>query len=149
MRYIRIPQPVRLEGLKGNDGNLLAPFIYSFGEFLLEHCWTKKEWRAAGWTEVMLRLVDKFAGRLPGDVVALTDEDFEKFAPIAAMRGVDLNPLLAIPFSRLILAVNTATSDPIEAMTRPEAMGASTGAKLELRPGTGTTAAGTEAEKPS
>ncbi len=120
MRYFQIPEPVDMPGFKDVSGN---PAKMDFHAFLTQNVWIDESWRKdKAKLDLFFVLVEKLEkSNKPKDWVALTDEEWEVFHPLATMQGVKLNPNVVIPFNRLMQAVmNAATKKPKEYTEPPE-----------------------------
>ncbi len=104
MRYITIPEPVPLPA---------APDGYTFDDLLEEQVWTHTFWRDAPGrdrSDMLFALAEKFKGTKAGDVVELTDAEYETLLPIACMRGIKLAPQVALPLQRMMVPLFAAPS---------------------------------------
>ena len=109
MKYITIPKPVHV-------GEATIPFE----QLLTEQCWADPYWREVNGTDrskMLFRLVAKFDGRQPDDVVELDGDEFEAMMPLVTMRGKQLPPHLALPLQRLMQCMFEATSDKPATLT--------------------------------
>ena len=91
MHYVEFPAPQRIVKYKGAERTLVT-----YQEFTDEHVWTDGAWRKDGEfarcrNRLMKLFDDAFAKGARG--VGLEDKDYEKWEPIAALRG----PNLSIP----------------------------------------------------
>jgi hypothetical protein len=87
MHYLEFPPDQMIVKVKGGDR---VPMSYQ--EFLDEHVWIDNKWRTDGEfaraRNRLMQLFDKaFSKKARG--VGIADKDFEKFEPIAALRGPD------------------------------------------------------------
>lgn len=125
MRYITIPEPEVLEGvtLPGEDGTP-TPVSYALHSLNREFIWTDPAWLATGDAcEAHARCREAFAAAPePGNVVALSDADYDLYRPIALRAGESIpvtNPsrpaLLAARVGLLKPVLMAAAKDPREA----------------------------------
>jgi hypothetical protein len=115
MRYITIPKPETVI----QNGNAK---LYYFATLLVQIVWVHEAWRTDATKHAMMfTLVEKFDGAEPGDVVALTDKEYEVFEPIATMQGQKLNHEAAVPLNKLMGAViQASTLSPDEQVNAKE-----------------------------
>lgn len=108
MRYITIPESVVLQASDKHGNNI--PVDYSFANLLAEIVWCHEIWHDGSIdnADMFPVLYKKFLGKKPGEVVELTDAEYEKFAPIATKRGEKLNPAIAFEMNTLMRCVITA-----------------------------------------
>lgn len=103
MREIPIPDDVVLQ-MPQPDGVTTKPHSYSYKTFLDEYVWGQPEWRQDdAWLSAQERLMDAFDEALTrkalgerGVVFYASDLDFEKFGPLASLKGKQVAP----PFVR-------------------------------------------------
>lgn len=107
MRYITIPvdQTIMSNG---------EPARVSFASLCLDNVWGDPRWRESGDSaRLFSSLHRKLATCKAGDVVELTDQEFEAFEPIITGRGKNLPGHVAAPMMALISAVfEASTEDP-------------------------------------
>jgi hypothetical protein len=85
MRYPEFPPDQSIVRNKGEGRSRM-----SYEEFLNEHVWTDPKWRQdAEFAKARQRLVKQFDAAFSKGArgVGLSDKDFEKWEPIAALRG--------------------------------------------------------------
>jgi len=121
MRYIQIPKS---ETVVQADGTTKA---FTFDQFLAQVVWVHECWRSdsegTGMHDTFCSLTEKFAGALAGEWVELTDAEYEKFRPIATMRGEKMAPGMAIPLNAIMRPVIAAPKEkPAETVKAPEAV---------------------------
>ena len=109
MRYLIIPEPVEIVAVQ-RDGRAL---IYSNRDFHQEYVWPAPEWRdgTRDAAERFAACYSKIHAAKPGDVVGLTDEEYETYSPIATMRGKPIPPPLAVEFNQLMRPILLATKE--------------------------------------
>jgi hypothetical protein len=88
MRYVEFPPPQLCRLLNQND-----PRLVPYKEFLDENVWTAPQWRqneefARARNRLMALFDTAFAEGRPG--VGMSDKDYEKWEPIAALRGLQM-----------------------------------------------------------
>lgn len=124
MRYFIVPEPVTIEALseKGgprdpDDPEAGPALVYTFAQFHREHVWPSEVWRSGSGDNAdhFDSIYSKISKAKPGDVIELTDPEYEVYAPIATMRGAKLNPQVAVEFNQLMRPILRATTK------RPEA----------------------------
>jgi len=86
-------------------------FDYSLPQFLAEQVWPAPYWRDGdverfrAWS----RMIDRFDGCIPGDVVSIIHDDHAHLVIVATMRGRALPPAAAVSFCRLMMPIVCAT----------------------------------------
>ena len=107
MRYIVVPESQSLV-VGGKEVR------YGIDQLNAEFVLTKPVWReSAANLELLSEVLEKFAGRQPGDVVALTDEAFEIYSRLATLRGVEIqNPAVVVELTALMRPILRATNEP-------------------------------------
>lgn len=105
MRYITIPETVTIR----QGGKSVQ---YPFTMLLETIVYTHEVWRSDPLMQKhFFSIVKKFDGAEPGDVVALTDKEFEAFEPIATMQGEKLGTAAAVPLNQLMAAVLQSSNE--------------------------------------
>lgn len=110
MRYMIVPEPLDVQTPTG-------PKRYSADVHMREHVQCDPSWReSAERLDALERLNEKIVGRVPGDVIELTDAEHELLLPVWTAKGMQVSPAAAPAFNRLAKALLGASSkDP-----RPE-----------------------------
>lgn len=114
MRYITIPAAVTLMATRPGSA-VPEEVAFSFADLLKQHVWPHEMWRtgSAENSEAFWRLVEAFRDKQPGEVGAVTDADYELFAPLATLRDQKLQVGMAVEVSRLMKPIISAPSkDP-------------------------------------
>jgi hypothetical protein len=107
MKEICIPRPAKLK--EPQPDGTVRDIELSYEAFLDGQVWCLPEWRNdAEWGNAFERLVDAFDGKSAGDNVYVSDVDFEKFAPLATMKGKTVAAQHAKALTRLMNAVTFA-----------------------------------------
>jgi hypothetical protein len=108
MRYITIPESVVLQATDKNGNPVTVN--YSFANLLAEIVWPHEAWHDGSIdnADMFPVLYKKFLGKQTGEIVELTDAEYEKFAPIATKRGEKLNPAVAFEMNTLMRCIITA-----------------------------------------
>jgi len=124
MRYIVIPPKQVLDAVINKQTK--QPISYGLHDFLQEYCWGQPGWRDGG--EASMKACDRIFVAFnnkqnEGDVVALTDEDYEVFKPIATLKGKPIPPAFAIQFNRLMLPIVSASTEPPKSLGEANAGG--------------------------
>ena len=119
MRYIEIPPAEMVTNPAGTHE------AFTFAKFLEQVVFGHEVWRSdADGTDkhdMLCVLIDKFAGMVPGDVVVLTDAEYEAFRPIATMKGQKLAVGMAGPLNKLMRTTITAPSKAPKPVAVPAA----------------------------
>jgi len=113
MRYIVIPAKQVLDTVVNKETK--QPISYGIHDMLQGNCWGQPEWRDGGETSLNAceRIFTAFNEKKnEGDVVALTDEDYEIFKPIATMKGKVIQPEFSMQFNRLMMPIIAASTEP-------------------------------------
>lgn len=103
MKYVTIPPPEVIGG---------KPLPLS--QLMDEQVWPNPYWRGADGVDrsnMLFEVSAKFAGKDEGDVVELTDKEFEALLPLVSMRGQQLAPAMALPLQRLMRSFFDASTD--------------------------------------
>jgi hypothetical protein len=120
MRHITIPNPVPLRRLD----EAKKPILYGMKLLNEQNVWPKSVWREKGKVEMLATIYGKFGATAyaPGSIVSLTDEEYEVYAPLAILKGVDLAPDVAFELTQVMAAVINASSErPNSLPEQPEA----------------------------
>jgi len=123
MRYIIIPDSINVSVTITNDGkqeNRVVP--YGLNDLNAQEVWTNEMWHQdLSSIEAFERIYLKFKGKKPGQVVPLEDADYERYMPLATMRGVKIRPDLAYEMHMLMKAVHAASStEPAQPAQEPK-----------------------------
>lgn len=103
MRYITIPHGVQVVAEDGTEQ------LLTFAKFLETTVWCAAFWRQEldgdKYAKMFFEVKGKFDGALPGEIVELSNAEYEAFRPLATMRGEKVNPTLAGALMKLMMPV--------------------------------------------
>ena len=122
-RYITIPKPVPIPPRFAAGSGAAAEF--GFHDWFDRSVWNHEYWREGkDQMELFEILYEKFDGAEPGDVIELSDDQYDKLLPIATVKGEKILPGLSYVMNRLMKSLYfAATKDPAKkekASTKPE-----------------------------
>lgn len=117
MKWFQIPDSVRVKLPQAAEAEDL-----SFAEYEKHNVWCDPSWREDVTSITLYREIREARARAanPGDWCGLSDAAFEKYAPLATLRGKALPPVLQA-FMAFIEAVMLATSKA-PTLAEPEAL---------------------------
>jgi len=129
MRYIDLTTPPQVYDLVDQAGNVTGQDLLTLEKFLHINCWGHPDWRQdEAWLAAWERLTDTFerAFKTKATFAAVDDKDYEKFAPIATVKGKPLPPHMSRAVTKLTAPITRASSK------EPEAAKAVNGAEKAL-----------------
>lgn len=108
MRYIIIPPPVEVDAIVNADGSFGK---VSFSEFVRHTVIPFKAWRQDdSWACSGCEVGDAVHKKAPGDLITLTDEDWERLKQVCAT--MDMPQVFAPYFMRFVKVITGATKNP-------------------------------------
>jgi hypothetical protein len=129
MRYIHLTHKPEQHDVIDERGNVVGQALMTLESLLNSNCWGQPEWRQdEAWLAAWERLTDSFERgfRTMAPYVAADDKDYEKFAPIATLKGKQIAPHLARAVTKITAPITRASS------TEPEAAKQMNGAEKAL-----------------
>jgi hypothetical protein len=111
MKYIKVPQAVMLPQIDLRTKETIVR-EYRFSDMLEQIVWPHEIWRngSRDSAEMLIALHAKFHGAEAGDVVELSEQEYEAFAPIVTLKGEKLNPSIAMEMMTLMNSVICAST---------------------------------------
>jgi hypothetical protein len=110
-RFVTIPKPVPVPPRFSVGGS--AP-DFTFQDWFDRIVWNHEHWREGKeQSEMYEMLYEKFDGAEPGDVIELSDDQYDKLLPIATVKGEKILPGLSHVMNQLMKSLFfAATKDP-------------------------------------
>lgn len=118
MRYIELNHKAETHDNVTEKGDVVGQSSTTLEALLNSNCWGQPEWRQdEAWLSAWERLTEIFerAFKTKAPFAACDDKDYEKFAPIATLKGKQIAPHMARAVTRLTACITRASSKEPEA----------------------------------